>query len=815
MSEKATQWKPSMKGRLPRLPARLTRHYDRAQLDANTYPLRNILSQERRYLVPTFQRDYEWTEDGQWELLFDDLEAVADRLEQARDLAGQSTDQLAKAEKAVAPHFLGAIVLDQLPSSAGGIDLRSVIDGQQRLTTLQLLLRGILDVLLETGSGRAVQVRRLLENPPDVIQHPEELHKLWPRRHDRETWELVMSDEASPNGFGSHLYFKARRYFADRTRAAAAESETSERSDVLVDAALSLFKIVVIDLEDNDDAQIIFEVLNGRQTPLTATDLVKNLLFLRAELADEGELEALYDKYWAPFDESWWKTNVGRGHAARGRRDVLLSSWLSAASVSEANVGHLYHETREYVDRSGRKMPDLLAELHLYGLAFESVYGRVPRRNDAVTTAYRHLERLAVTTALPLLLWLETLPDTELPAEEHERAVLAVESWVIRRIITGANTRGYAKVFIDVLTAAKAAAPEDIASAVVNTLATLPESHAWPTDQEVEDAFVDRRIYVELSQERVRMILGALDRLLQRDKLKGEQASFDYDKLQIEHVMPQSWMTHWPVVDVDEAATELAQQRRRATVDRIGNLTLITAPLNASVSNGPWNTKRGGLREHAQLVLSSMVVKCDEWNEETIESRGRELARVACRVWTRPTTIADTSIDAESQTAAQGAPGETTKRPPESFDASDPSRAWDEASLFADLLERRGESEARAARDLYDWTLANGWEPEFGTGSVATWRPVVPNASGELKPITLYSSGSIAVQMKELTARAPFDSDSTRFELLGRVKAIPGLTDAAAWPSVRLSRLVQDPIANEELRSVLLWVAARSDGAPA
>src|SRR5205823_1635627 len=97
-------------------------------MEANTYPLRNILNQERRYLIPTFQRDYEWTEDGQWALLFEDLEAVADRLQDARHLAVQIGQSVENAEKKVAPHFLGAIVLDQLPSSAGGIDLRSVID---------------------------------------------------------------------------------------------------------------------------------------------------------------------------------------------------------------------------------------------------------------------------------------------------------------------------------------------------------------------------------------------------------------------------------------------------------------------------------------------------------------------------------------------------------------------------------------------------------------------------------------------------------------------------------------------------------------
>lgn len=126
-------------------------------MQAFTYELKQIMTPERRYVIPTFQRDYEWTQVGQWELLFEDLDAVADRLGQARANAATTGANLAKAEKAVAPHFLGAVVCDQMPSPAGGLDLRAVIDGQQRLTTLQLLVRGVLDILVEKKSPRAMR----------------------------------------------------------------------------------------------------------------------------------------------------------------------------------------------------------------------------------------------------------------------------------------------------------------------------------------------------------------------------------------------------------------------------------------------------------------------------------------------------------------------------------------------------------------------------------------------------------------------------------------------------------------------------------
>ncbi|MEI7624339.1 MAG: DUF262 domain-containing protein [Actinomycetes bacterium] len=104
-------------------------------MDAKTYPLQDILKPERRYIIPTFQRDYEWTLDGQWKLLFEDLENVSDRLLELRE-SGLEGSALTSREQSLSPHFLGAIVCARLPFSPGGVALRSVIDGQQRLTTV-------------------------------------------------------------------------------------------------------------------------------------------------------------------------------------------------------------------------------------------------------------------------------------------------------------------------------------------------------------------------------------------------------------------------------------------------------------------------------------------------------------------------------------------------------------------------------------------------------------------------------------------------------------------------------------------------------
>jgi hypothetical protein len=603
-------------------------------VDANTYSLKQILTQDRRYVVPTFQRDYEWTKDGQWDLMFTDLEETADRLHRARRYAESLGKQPTSEDAAVPPHFLGAIVCDQLSAPAGGLDLRAIIDGQQRLTTVQLILRGVLDVLIERGSSRVKQVRRLLENHPDVAELPHERHKLWPRRKDREVWPLAMADAPAPEG--GHPYLQARRFFAERARLAIVGPDGGDRTGELVDALLDLFKLVVIDLENTDDAQVIFEVLNGRQTPLAAADLVKNLLFLRGELADEKHLEEVYDTYWAPFDDPWWKAEIGRGHAQRGRRDVLLSSWLTAVSRSETNIGHLYREVRTYLDRSAHKTVDVLAELRDYGRAYRVILGAEPVESAALRTAYRRIDLLGITTALPLLMWLRMLPPERLPVADHERAVRAVESWVVRRLLIGANTRGYGKAFVDVLEAAAARVDvpgASIADAIEHALNGNAEKLAWPSDQDLAAAFVHNKVYNSMTQERIRMVLSAIDQHLQSSNPKTEHAAFEYDELQIEHVMPQKWREHWPLTSEGEPDRILEAQQRDALVHRFGNLTLVTSTFNKSVSNSGWPDKQRALAEQSKLQLNASIAACAGWDADEMRQRGERLAALAAQVW--------------------------------------------------------------------------------------------------------------------------------------------------------------------------------------
>lgn len=628
-------------------------------MDAKTYPLQDILKPERRYIIPTFQRDYEWTMDEQWRLLFEDLESTAERLLEVRS-SGADGSTLTSKEQNVSPHFLGAIVCAGLPFPTGGVALRSVIDGQQRLTTVQLMIRGLLDVLSEANSDRTKSVRRMLFNPDDVVESPEEIYKLWPRRKDREVWPVALADTPTiDDAAADHLYLQARQFFAESARDFADDSDGNLDGDRLVamaDALSSLFKLVVIDLDDNDDAQVIFEVLNGRQTALSAIDLVKNLLFLRSEL-DEEDVDTLYDKYWAQFDDPWWKEEVGRGHAQRGRRDVLLSVWLTAVSGTEANVGHLYREAREYLD-GGPSTEAVLQELSTFAKAYKVIYDAAPCEDARLSVAYRRIRALDITTAIPILVWLRTVPADQLPLEDHVRAVRAIESWALRRAFVGWQTRGYGTHLTRVLREAKLAAGKDVDIVDAVVVGLQGGALDWPKDSDVEDAFLTRRFYGSMAQGRIRLLLGAVDEWMRAHDPNEPSAAIEYDNLQIEHVMPQGWEEHWPIVgetgdvlEKDPSNPDWVNRsgERSRTVDRIGNLTLVTGTFNRSVSNLGWAVKKPEFEKQKSLVINYDVAKSDVWDEAHIATRAKVLAGVAMKLWPSPSDLAPLPVT-EDQT---------------------------------------------------------------------------------------------------------------------------------------------------------------------
>lgn len=251
----------------------------------------------------------------------------------------------------------------------------------------------------------------------------------------------------------------------------------------------------------------------------------------------------------------------GEATAPRGRRDVLLSVWLTAALGEEANVGHLYREARTKrismtVRRQSRPSRNWTPSR---------------RRTEPSTRSFRHplgaspwrIEGSArsICTTVPLLTWLATLDDSQLSLADHVRTVLAIESWALRRAFVGWQTRGYGSLLARVLKDAKSALSEGrpIVDSVEGALQA--GARGRPTMTCAERSEVDQ-FYNGMSQARIRLLLGSIDQQLRDEDPHEPDAIVEYDNLQIEHVMPRSWVSHWPLL-ADDATPALRMRRSR------------------------------------------------------------------------------------------------------------------------------------------------------------------------------------------------------------------------------------------------------------
>lgn len=596
-------------------------------MDARTLDIKTIFGQERRHVVPLFQRPYVWERTSQLEPLWEDIRNVADR-----QLAGQP----------VRAHFLGAIVLDQVSKPTGEVEVRHVIDGQQRLTTIQLVFEAFADYCKEQGKDKHyAMLQKLVRNDNQFSTDVDEQFKVWPTTQDQDTFRKVMSC-GSPGelrqAFGvkhddgvtdqpiadAYLYFSSA--IANWVDSPDGVGSADSRLDALFRSLREYVRLVVIDLDPNDDAQVIFETLNARGTPLLPADLVKNLLFHRAQIAG-ASIESLYQKYWKRFDEDgYWREKKGRGHARRARIDTFLQHYLTVKLRDEVPVGHLYVAFREHAASS--KAADVLADIRRYADTFREFEAFEVGSREAFFV--KRLSEMDLTTAHPVLLELLTTHSRD--RSQLRSILIDIESFLVRRMVCQLNTRGYNRLFIDLLKVMG----EDGGTARDRVRAKLldgkSDSDRWPDDEEVRQAWVNNPLYRGLIRKRTRMLLEAIEHALRTGKT--EKLTFD-EKLTVEHLMPQEWQKHWPLPEARGSDDDPEGDRDRL-IHTLGNLTLLTKKLNPSVSNGPWEKKRDQITKHSILRLNNDLAGHEDWNERLIRKRGESMLKSFKETWPRP-----------------------------------------------------------------------------------------------------------------------------------------------------------------------------------
>lgn len=603
-------------------------------MKAFTHPLTTIFGKDVRYIVPLYQRPYVWAQESHWEPLWQDVLFVVRNLlltEEAAAFAPQLDPPITP------PHFLGAIVLDLSRFGTGSLELRSVIDGQQRLTTLQLMIAAASEVAANHNCDKEARLlRKLTENDPDLVVDPDDQFKVWPTNVDRAPFRSTMLRQ---NGSEekNHIH-KAYAYFAGAIDKWASDDDWQDidanataRFAALTRVVREMLKLVIIDLEDGDNAQVIFETLNARGMPLLAIDLVKNLVFQRASAVPGIDLDAMYETKWKPFDQDYWREEVRQGRLNRPRAELFLMHWLTMQLADEVGAKHLFTTFRAHVDLpTGPPITTTVAEFASDAEIFQSFdhqpEGSVERR------FFDRLDILDTTTALPIALFLFRQPETVLSLGRRRRALVILESWMVRRMICRLTTKNYNRFFLDLLKKLKAS-PATADDVILEELQESSAStNAWPTDEQVVTNLTENALYGQINQRRVVLVLSALEQAMRSNK--SETLNLPAG-LTIEHILPQSWKEHWPLASPNDVA--LVSDRDRH-LHRIGNLTLVTNKLNPALSNSAWPIKREELNKHSVLLLNRRVVDehPTEWTEDDIDVRSAELAQLIIGIWPGP-----------------------------------------------------------------------------------------------------------------------------------------------------------------------------------
>ena len=277
-----------------------------------------------------------------------------------------------------------------------------------------------------------------------------------------------------------------------------------------------------------------------------------------------------------------------------------------------------------------------LSQLRIYGKIFRFFVESEP--DSRFGKFFQRLNSIDTATVYPFLL--EAFHNLNSPNSRAElkRLLRDIESFLVRRMICGLTTKGYNKLFLELIGNCKDKGGLTHQRVRTFLASRKADSSRWPDNKELREAMLESKLYRRLSQKKLRMILLALENEMEDGKTEPVIIT-DTDSFTIEHIMPQSWQKHWPLPlesYPDEDKDSLTDWRE-GLIHTIGNLTLLTNKLNPALSDRNWETKKTKILAASKLNLNrSYFTDIEEWNEEEIRERSRKLCQIAIRIWPFP-----------------------------------------------------------------------------------------------------------------------------------------------------------------------------------
>ncbi len=585
-------------------------------MDINKRTLEKILNPFQWLKVPFYQRRYVWDEN-ELERFLDDIDGVVN---------GGNT------------HFMGPIILRQesIDSKNSEDEIYSVIDGQQRLTTLMILFKCLADKFEPHNKGNSKFFDNLLfshyHQDTPIIAH---------NHNDKDIFDTIIKNQV-----GNDLLSQYSKERLNNNKVLSCygylTKQIKEKKDWDFAKCKRIMKniyFVEVSLEEKEEnSQQIFESLNSTGKDLSTPDLIKNALF------DEKD-EKLYEDTWqATFeedddvqeDEYFWNKVIGAQNFKRRNIELFLFSYIL-----------LQHNKTD--PKGQQKDDDLYKQEYLFNNykkligKFKNTKDKEPFINELIVKAklYReHLnyEKLAepsssesiihginvaifgfpVTAIIPYLLFILS----EATKEDQDEMILLLVNYFVRRIGIRARSTDYGGAGGFASFIRKNVSTKDD---LLHALDSFGANNKFPLDEEFKKDFPK----VTLTNRHSKTILYLIEEFLHSEHDGTNIKS--YNSYQLEHVMPKKWQEHWPL---EKSNTE----KRNSTILSIGNLALLTTKLNGKLQNKGWEDKKPSLKEYSSgmKTLDKKYLNKSQWDEKVINERSQFLAKQVLEIWPYP-----------------------------------------------------------------------------------------------------------------------------------------------------------------------------------
>jgi len=539
-------------------------------MQAKETKLQDIIEGTKQYVIPLFQRTYSWT-PKEWEVLWKDI----------LELCGMENPRT---------HFIGSIVNMPTVSVPEGVAKYLLIDGQQRLTTIFILLTLLRNKARETQNNRFAEE---INNTLLVNQYKDgaDYYKLMPTQIDRTIYQNLINGITNTE---ENQITRAYQYFDKKMKQVDIEAEKFKK------IITSYFSVVSIVLESDDNPYLVFESLNAKGRPLTQADLIRNYFFMRIHIKDQ---DSVYKNYWLPMQT-----------ALNDDLTEFIRHYLMKDG-STIKQGDVYYALKESVSTSNAI--DYLKELKAFSVYYQKLRYPEYELDPEIQKCIRKLNRIEVTTAYPLLLnFYCNYANNKITNKEFVIILKILENYLIRRFVCNVASNQLNKIFPSIYPIIIAKYPDNI----IEGFKAVLQNKGYPKDNEFSLRFKDTKFYGGGDRVvKTKLILETIEESF------AHKETVQFENLTVEHVMPQTlsewWQTH--LEDDWEETHELY-------LHTIGNLSLTA--YNSELSNDEFETKKEIL-VNSHLELNKYFFNMIKWTRKEIEERAECLTQKALEIW--------------------------------------------------------------------------------------------------------------------------------------------------------------------------------------